>query len=230
MTTTELTQELRASLSENFTKFVRGYHMVNTTCLKESPWEDINAQILAASGILVESQSDGSHQSGADLFTGIGALSNKSGKYEKKGSLAVSSYRLSAVTNNKNPGTIEEVIAEIHRRNNFKYYSIIARTETATEFSYDWLLIPHECPELDPSSYTWTHTVGQSGKSKGEINGWKTNEINGCSMTISFSMSSQFWIKINMTEQMRQYVVSNCTVSRERKLSYSQLFDMMSTE
>jgi hypothetical protein len=33
--------------------------------------------------------------------------------------------------------------------------------------------------------------------------GWTTNEINGCKMSIYFNMSSQLWIHINITDEIK---------------------------
>ena len=62
---------------ENFTKCVRGYHLINNDPIKETPWEDINAIIMTASGLKVVSQSNGSHKSGGDISCSMGSFSNK---------------------------------------------------------------------------------------------------------------------------------------------------------
>lgn len=39
-------------LSGNFEKCARGYHLINDDPIKETPWDDINAQVLNSSGII----------------------------------------------------------------------------------------------------------------------------------------------------------------------------------
>jgi hypothetical protein len=216
----QLTPELIAILGANFVKCVQGYHLVNEDPIKESPWEDINVIVMNASGCPVKSQASGSHKSGADLSCSLGDFSNKSSQYSGS-SFGISSYRLTTVSK----GQIEDIIAEINRRKNFNYYSIIVRAEQAGQFHYDWYLIPSDLPELNPGSYTWRPSLGKTAKNKGEITGWETNELNGSSMSITFSMSSQLWMKFHVTEEMKKYIVGSCRVNVGRKYNYIQLFE-----
>ena len=80
-------------------------------------------------------------------------------------------------------------------------------------------------PELNPAAYTWHPKLGKIGKKKGAITGWKTNTLNGSSMSITFSMSSQLWIHVNVTEDMRKYVVGSCIVNCGKKYNYIQLYE-----
>jgi len=50
---------LYKKLSSNFEKCVKGYHIVNDNPIKKTPWEDINAIILNASGFVVKYQING---------------------------------------------------------------------------------------------------------------------------------------------------------------------------
>ena len=215
-----LTPELIAVLGANFAKCVQGYHLVNEDPIKESPWEDINAIVLNSSGCAVKSQASGSHKSGADLSCSLGDFSNKSSQYSGS-SFGISSYRLTTVSK----GKIEDIIAEINRRKNFNYYSIIVRAEEAGQFHYDWYLIPSDLPELNPGSYTWRPSLGKTAKNKGEITGWETDELNGSSMFIIFSMSSQLWMRVHITEEMKKYIVGSCRVDIGRKYNYIELFE-----
>ena len=215
-----LTPELVAVLGANFAKCVQGYHLVNEDPIKESPWEDINAIILNASGCTVKSQASGSHKSGADLSCSLGDFSNKSSQYSGS-SFGISSYRLSTVSK----GQIEDIITEINRRKNFNYYSIIVRSEQDNKYHYDWYLIPSDLPELNPGSYTWRPSLGKTAKNKGEITGWETDDLNGSSMSITFSMSSQLWMYLSITEEMKKYIVGSCNVNIGRKYNYIQLFE-----
>jgi len=223
---TSIPIETLALFEENFNKAVKGYHILNESPIKETVWEDINTLVLNASGCPVESQSKGSHKPGGDISGSLGGLSNKSSKYEsdRKG-FGVSSYRLTAVCSDRSPGKIEDILAEINSRKDFKFYSIIMREELEGQIKYDWLMIPSDYPAMDPATYTWRPKLGNRGKNKGSVVGWETDVINGSSMSISFSMSSQLWIHVNVTEDMRPFVVGSCAVSTKRKYDYIQLFD-----
>jgi hypothetical protein len=216
----------RSKLAENFTKCVKGYHIVNDDPIKESPWEDINAQVLEASGCIIDTKSNGSHKSGADISCSVGSLSNKSTQYEPDGkSFKISSYRLTTVCSDKEPGTIEEIVTEIEKRKNFQYYSIIVRNCSESNIVYDWFLIPCDYPQFNPASYGWTPKTGKIGKNKGAITGWETNDVLGSSMSITFSMSSQLWLHIEITEEMLAFRIASCTVEKKRRLNYIQLFE-----
>lgn len=221
-----ISDEIRSSLGSNFTKCVKGYHLVNDDPLKETPWEDINAIVLNASGCVVNSQSNGSHKSGGDLSCSLGGLSNKSTMYETGNtSFKISSYRLTTVCSDKTPGKIEEIIAEINNRKNFTFYSIIVRDETEKQILYDWYLIPSDFPALNPASYTWRPKLGKRGKNEGAPTGWETDIINGSSMSITFSMSSQLWMDVTITDEMRKFMVGSCRINRGRKYTYLQLYE-----
>ena len=211
----------------NFTKCVKGYHLVNTSMINETVWEDLNTLIFESVGINVYSKSDGSHLSGMDIKSSIGNISNKSAKYSnhKKG-FDISSYRLTTVCSEKNCGNPAFIIEEINKRKNFDYYSFIVRDEKEKDvITYDWLLIPSNYMVLDPNSYQWEPTIGKRGKNKDAQVGWHTNEMNGCKMSITFSMSSQLWIHIDMTEEIKNFIVASCSVSNKPHFNYIQLFD-----
>ena len=220
-------KEMEAAFSSNFSKCIKGYHLVNDSPLKESPWEDVNATVLEASGCSVKEQSKGSHQSGADIYCALGFLSNKSAQYETgRQSFKLSSYRLTTVCSNKSCGTMDEIIAEIQARKNFQYYSILLRDETADGCYYDWFLLPSDFPALNPETYEWRPLVGKKGKNKNEVIGWETApHANQSRMSITFSMSSQLWLDIRVTEEMMRYRMGSCTVSKGKKYNYIQLFE-----
>lgn len=221
-----ISDEVRISLASNFAKCVKGYHLVNDDPIKESPWEDINAIVLNASGCPVNSQSKGSHNSGGDLSCSLGGFSNKSTQYEAGNkSFKISSYRLTTVCSDKTPGKIEDIIAEINKRKNFSFYSIIIRKDTEKQILYEWYLIPSEFPALNPSSYQWKPKLGKVGKNKNSVVGWETGILNGSSMSITFNMSSQLWINVSITEEMKKFVVGSCHVNRGRKYNYIQLYE-----
>ena len=215
-------------MGENFHKCVQGYHLINVSPINETIWEDLNAMVFSSVGIDVYSKSDGSHLSGMDINCSLGRISNKSAKYAaNKKRIDISSYRLTTVCSEKNCGTPAEINQEINNRKNFEYYSFIVRDEASDKdkISYDWLLIPSNYVGLDPASYTWEPTIGKRGKNKDAQVGWKTNTINGCSMSISFSMSSQLWLHIEMTEEIKKFIVASSTASNKPTCNYIQLFE-----
>ena len=213
----------------NFKKCVKGYHLINSSSINETIWEDINAMVFSSCGIEMYSKSDGSHLSGMDINCSLGRISNKSAKYSNnKKSIDISSYRLTTVCSEKICGTPEEIIEEINKRKNFDYYSFIVRDESDTEnISYDWLLIPSNYIILDPSSYIWEPTFGKRGKNKDAQVGWNTNEIDGCKMSITFSMSSQLWIHIEMTEDIKKFIIASAVVKNRPKYNYIDLLDKL---
>lgn len=211
-----------------FTKCVKGYHLCNSSPINETIWEDLNSIIFSSVGIDVYSQSDGSHLSGMDISCSLGGISNKSAKYaSNRKSIDISSYRLTTVCSEKNCGLPTEIVQEINNRKNFTYYSFIVRDELPDSVSYDWLLIPSNYIVLDPAAYTWEPTIGKRGKNKDAQVGWNTNEINGCKMSITFSMSSQLWMHIEMTEDMKKFIVASTTVSNKPLYNYIELVDKL---
>jgi len=211
----------------NFKKCVQGYHLCNSSSINETMWEDLNGIVFSSSGIEMYSKSDGSHLSGMDIDCSLGKISNKSAKYSNnKKSMDISSYRLTTVCSEKKCGTSTEIIEEINKRKNFDYYSFIVRDETTSSenISYDWLLIPSNYIILDPSSYNWEPTIGKRGKNKDTQVGWNTNEINGCKMSITFSMSSQLWIHIEMNEDIKQFIIATVEVKNKPICNYIDIF------
>ena len=90
-------------INVNFEKCVKGYHLINSSPINETIWEDINAIIFSSLGIDIYSKSDGSHSSGMDINCSLGRISNKSAKYSNnKKSIDISSYRLTTVCSEKN--------------------------------------------------------------------------------------------------------------------------------
>jgi hypothetical protein len=218
---------VHSQYTENFVKIVTGYHFINTDPINETVWEAINCQVLVTSGCAVQNSSSGSHSSGRDIICELGGISNKSAKYSKqKTEFAISSYRLTTVCSDKDCGTVEAIIMQINSRKNYEYYSFIVRNETADTIEYDWYMIPSGEPVLSPECYEWEPMIGQRGKNIGQQVGWKTNDLNGSKMTITFSMSSQLWITIEATPELKQYIVSSCTVSNKAKLDYLQMYEM----
>jgi hypothetical protein len=154
------------------------------------------------------------------------SFSNKSTQYEKGlRAFKISSYRLTTVCSDKDPGTEEQIVAEINRRKNFQYYSIINRLKSGDGMIYEWYLIPSDYAAFDPSTYIWSPKIGKNGKNKDEIVGWKTNTVAGSSMSVTFSMSSQLWLDIAVTEELQSFMISSCKVPLGKKYNYIQLYE-----
>lgn len=217
----------RASLASNFVKCVTGYHLVNNDPIKETPWESINATVLEASGCTVHGQANGSHTSGSDISCSLGNFSNKSTQYDDPthSSFKVSSYRLTTVCSASAPGTVEAILAEMDRRKNFQYYSILVRSSEGDSIQYDWYLIPSSHPVFDPASYTWHPKLGKTSKTKDAVMGWETDVREGSRMSITFSMSSQLWMDIRVTDELRDYKIGSCTVKQGRQFNYIELYE-----
>lgn len=214
-------------VESTFNMCIKGYHMVNSTPISETTWEDLNSQIFNALDIKVLSKSDGSHSPGMDIDSSFGKLSNKSSKYPaNKSYIDISSYRLTTVCNAKECGKIEDIIAEINSRKNFDYYSFIVRNELADSdmIEYDWIMIPSNHDILNPEKYEWEKMVGLRGKNKGEQVGWKTKDIDGSNMSITFSMSSQLWMHIKMTDAIKKFIIASTKTRKTHVFDYIQLF------
>jgi hypothetical protein len=223
--------EINSRLNQNFGKYVTGYHMFNKQPLKEVRWEEANSDIFKRSGISIYSESDGSHLSGMDLDTSFGKFSNKSSKYSRnKENFDISSYRLTKICNQNNFGTPEEIIEEINKRKNYDKYSILIRDETKdnSKILYDWLIIPSDHAIMNPSSYTWVPKLGrQSGRNRDIQVGWTTNHIEGSNMEITFSMSSQLWIHIKMTDELKKYKIASVEVNKNPEYNYFDIQEIL---
>jgi hypothetical protein len=225
---TDLLAKIRDKLSVNFNRCIQGYHLVNGEPAKESVWENLNEQIFVESGCPVESKSSGSHSPGSDITCALGNISNKSAKYDNDGgTFNISSYRLTTLCSSANCGNIDEIIHGINAKKNFHYYSIIVREETGGTYKYDWYLVPSDYPAFDPASYEWSPMIGQRGQNKDKQVGWRTNLVNGSSMSITFSMSSQLWISICVTEDLRQYIVGSSISPKDKRYNYMQLHQLL---
>ena len=217
----------KTKLAINFIKCVKGYHILNINPINETIWETINLEILEISSLKVFNSSNGSHLPGMDIMCEIGSFSNKSAKYNKnKDEFSISSYRLTTVCSDKNCGKIVDIIKEINSRKNYDYYSIIIRNELIDIIEYDWYLIPSDYLIFNPESYEWVPMLGKRGNKIGEQIGWKTNEILGSKMAITFSMSSQLWLTISVTDELKKFIIASCSVSKKNILNYSKLYEI----
>jgi hypothetical protein len=58
-----ISKETAETIDDNFKKCVFGYHLINSSPINETVWEDINSLVFSSSGIEVYKKSDGSHLS-----------------------------------------------------------------------------------------------------------------------------------------------------------------------
>lgn len=215
----------------NFQKAIHGYHLVSKEPIKESRWEELNTQILDKSNCTVLNQASGSHTSGCDLTTQqMGNLSNKTSKIKNK-KFGISSYRLGSVCDIQNPGNMNDIQNEINKKSdNFENYSLLLREEiNKTTIKYKWLMLPKTLRILDHTQYIWNPMIGKKGPKKGLQVGWSTNTIDGCSMKITFSMSSQLWINISLTNViLDKYLIGEAThdFKKSKQLDFIDLHNL----
>lgn len=206
------------TLQPQFASVIKGYHMINTTPIKESVWEEINCDIVRHICTIAD-QANGNHKSGKDnRFDNIN-ISNKSTK-QNGNNISISSYRLSSVCSDNHNGTSQDIINEIEKRDkSFEYYSILIRDEKEdSKILYKWYIIPKNCHLF--KIHSLTHKIGKIGKKKDKIIGWQSDY---CSIT--FSMSSQLWFHFNI-EDIEKYKICQTEVDNSKpKLNYSQIYN-----
>jgi len=221
-------QSIMHKLIANFHTTISGFHHISNEPLKEARWEDINGEILESSGCKIMNKSCGSHKSGCDIESNIGKLSNKT-TIIKNNMLAISSYRLTTVCNNKSSGNMDDIVNKIeHRNSNFDYYSILVREEfkkddVIVKIKYIWYLVPKTLNVLKCNNYKWCPNID----SNNNVIGWKTNKYNGCHMRICFSMSSQLWIYLN-DSSIEQYKITETiiNINNKTKIKYYDLHNI----
>ena len=77
---------------------------------------------------------------------------------------------------------------------------------------------------FNPAFYKWGYKLGKKEKNMGDIIGWETDVLNGSSMSITFRMSSQLWVILSLSEEVRRFIVGSCNVDIGRKCDYIQLY------
>jgi len=136
----------------------------------------------------------------------------------------MSSYRLTTVCSDTNPGIKKEILSEIEKRDeSFDYYSILFKDETIENnrtVIYRWCIIPKDYHIFNVRKYPMVQTVGKRGKKKGNIIGWQSKYFN-----ITFSMSSQLWFHFNFKD-IKRYVIAEVEIDRRTtpELSYGDIY------
>jgi hypothetical protein len=102
-----ISPESKDILQKNFIKTINGYHILSKEPIKEARWEEINAEVLINSDYKIDKLSSGAHNSGCDIVSSLGNLSNKTAKINKN-CISISSYRLTTVCDKKNVGDIKK--------------------------------------------------------------------------------------------------------------------------
>lgn len=214
----------KSTLNNRFRNELAGYHLFNEESVKEATWEEINRNLVR--GILqVSDAANGNHLSGKDNQFGVWGISNKTAK-ETGSNLKISSYRLTCVCSDKDPGKIEKIQEEITRRDgSYEFYSLLVRKETDDgDTEYKWFVIPKTCSVINPCTFEWQPKLGTRGNKKNQQVGWKSEN-----MEISFAMSSQLWLTVPIAEISRYQICSTTIENSQKKtMSYADIFARLS--
>lgn len=213
-------QNNRKLFKQRFADELKGYHMLNEEPVKESTWEELNRN-LVKDVFKVSCEAHGNHASGKDNQFGKWGISNKTAT-ETKNTIKISSYRLTTVCDQSNPGEMKTIQDEITKRDSsYEYYSLLGRVEDkkAKSITYKWYMIPKSCKAVDPCGYEWSPKIGLRGKKQGQQVGWQSSN-----MEISFAMSSQLWLTIPIAE-IQRYCICQTTIirSQTQKITYAEL-------
>ena len=213
-----------SAVRNTFATEVAGYHMICDAAIKEAVWEEINRNVASVACTVAE-EANGGHKSGADMtFDDVG-ISMKSAKIDNAGGVSISSYRLTTVCSDKNPGSPAEIVANIAARDaSYEHYSILAREEThgGRKVHYYWCLVPKTVTVFKADAAEFRPKMGKMGKNKGAQVGWETDAL-----SISFSMSSQLWFAFKFAD-IKEYVVADTVVEKSAvKITYSDIHRMV---
>ena len=220
------TQFHRRTLRQRFQDELQGYHMLNEEPVKESTWEELNRNLVK--GIFpISCEAHGNHKSGMDNQFGNWGISNKTATETKK-AIKISSYRLTTVCDQSNPGNENTIKEEIEKRDSsYDYYSLLGRIEDkkSKKITYKWYMIPKTCKAIDPCAFPWSSKVGLRGKKQGKQVGWQSQN-----MEISFAMSSQLWLSFPI-EQIQRFCVCETTInlSQTQKITYAEMMAKLQT-
>jgi len=208
-------------LQPKFNQVLTGYHMINSTSIKESVWEEINCDIVSDVCYITD-EANGSHISGKDNRFDNLNISNKSTKTDGI-NISISSYRLSTLCSDKLHGNEQDIIDTIEKKDkSFDYYSILIRNEKENSLiEYMWYIIPKDYHIF--KIVNLTKKLGKQGKKKGEVVGWESKYCD-----ITFSMSSQLWYKFNIRD-IEKYKVCYTEIDNSKsKINYSHIYNSFS--
>ena len=212
----------KSNVSKVFSNEFNGYHLICEAPVKEALWEEINKNIVSTF-CNVSDEAKGNHKSGKDMQFDKYGISIKSSKIER-GKISISSYRLTTICSDKNPGNPEDIVNEIKKRDSsYEYYSILAREELENNsIHYYWLLIPKNTKVFEIKLSNIRPKIGKFGKNKDNQVGWETDNS-----SIVFSMSSQLWFNFNF-ESIKKYIIADVIVDNsKKKKTYSEIFNIL---
>lgn len=216
-----------------FSATITGYHLLNEDIIRHAVWEHINKQVYNNLGVEVMETANNGHAPGMDIVCAEGRLSNKTSNLSvSKGvtSTSISSYRLGKEINHKAENTQEQICEFINSKKNFDFYSLLTHREVeGGKVEYRWYMIPSSHPSVNPDTYTWEKVYGKTARTKGIFTGWQTDSVNGSSMSITFSMSSQLWMKVDLTN-MDEYIRESIVVSPKPVMDYAALAALMAEQ
>lgn len=209
-------------IKTNFYKEIHGFHLISNNPIKESIWESINCNIVKNT-CKISDTANGDHKSGIDNKFDNHGISNKTTLIDKKGNINISSYRLTTVCSNKNPGDKQTIIDEINKRDNsFSYYSILLRKETKDIITYYWALIPKEFNIFNLDINKMKPKIGKIGINKGNLVGWEFPNAK-----IEFNMSSQLWFSFSLND-INEYIICSTSIKKSTHiLSYSDIYNII---
>lgn len=215
------------SICDKFKSELSGYHAINSPPVKEAVWEQILKNVLSHK-CTISDTAEGDHVSGKDMIANGCGLSAKTTKMKNKKSLRVSSYRLTTVCSDSNPGVPMDILEEIQKRDSsFEFYALLNRLEYTSiggenMIHYKMYLIPRNASFFDVSETDFKPIVGKKGKKKDTQIGWSAKNF-----SISFPMSSQLWISLDI-DDITPYMICECTINNSlSKMSYTDVAQMM---
>jgi hypothetical protein len=205
----------KKNVQKIFEDEIYGYHTTSKSPLKETMWEEINANIMRPFCSISE-EAMGNHKSGIDNKFDNWGISNKTAKITKTKKLNISSYRLTTVSKTNDVSKIVEEI--LKRDSSYDYYSILVREEFPNDdITYSWVIVPKDFYTFNPEKYEWTQKIGNSGKQTG----WRSKF-----MDTTYSMSSQLWFHMNF-EDVERFVVASTTVNVSNTMTFASQVDKM---
>ena len=169
-------------------RLIKHHELYSGQC-KAEYWEENCAYALRESGFGSNWKPDFNHKSGKDQTTNSGIrISNKGGKIGNDLSLTISGSRL---TSHK---TLNDKLKFLKKKEEDYVFSLAINTkEWSKNKKYYFVVI--DSNKLNYFDQNWIETIGERGKNKGSITGWKCDSDH-FNAKITRSMSDQLWTSI----------------------------------
>ena len=120
----------------------------------------------------------------------------------------------------------DDFVQEIDvKRANFQAYAILSRTESPTQYTYTFYVIPSYL--IKAGGKDWS-TKYKNNTSK--VICWETGDIEGFKMSVTPAMSNQLWIKLDKSFFKDYAVIDAIIVQKKKIIDYATLFDKLSLE